>query len=251
MRRVRPFVFFIAGVVVFFVLFFSFFASSPSFIPVQCVHADRLSYRLPLSVFEDLPSLPACIISSSRSIASGALTDFSFFDSSYYVQPEFYPSFLSEGIQQWTTPVSTHYGAVGFGSFPNEVKVSLSPGQTKHVRIFFHSGFGVRSFQGGRIVLDSVSNNSSSLFLVSLDENSSNGFLLGPTFPKFDSSWSRPVDVSLTLLQSLSEETVLTFSTASPPASLSQSWSSSHSRYFSITEFMGPRPAFRIVVRPS
>ena len=102
--RVPWFVFPAAGVLVVLGVYFLFFISS-SLQPVQCVHVDRVSYGLPLSVFESLPPLPACIISSSRSVSSGSVSDLSFFTSEYYLQPEFYPSFLSEGLSQWTSPV--------------------------------------------------------------------------------------------------------------------------------------------------
>lgn len=230
------------------------FIFSPAPSPIQtasCLSADRSAYSyIPPAVFSNLPPSPACIRSLSDAFARNQIEDEFFLTSEYYLQPEFYPSFFTEGIPQWSSPVPSYYGAVGFGAFPISRTLNLTPNQPRTIRVFFHSGYGVRSTQGARLTYQILHGTSQDV-LVSLDENASTGFLLGPTFPKFSSSWVYPVDITLTLSRPLVTPITLTFHTAPPSPEISSYGKSSSSRYFDITEYIGSRQAFQVVLAPS
>lgn len=162
-----------------------------------CVDLNR-SYNIPSAVFEALPQPPRCFVSMVQLYQSQQFSDDFFFGPSFFLQPEFYPSFLRNGLHYWTSPISTHWGAIGFGAFPSERTLSVARGQTIRTRFFFHSGFGVRSFQGMRVVPRFQTPTDAQSIHIKLDTDSQNGFLLGPSFPKFDAAWAKPIDLEIT-----------------------------------------------------
>ncbi len=161
----------------------------------NCRDVNRESYSISPSVFSDLPPVPKCFGSVVSAFRDNSFSDISFFDSSYYLQPEFFPNFLSEGLHVWQSPDYTHYGAVGFGSYPSFSTVSSS--QKSSTRFFIFSGFGVRSIQSVSLRWSFENPSDANYFSVSLDDSSSRDFLLGPTFPKFHSTWVRPVTLTI------------------------------------------------------
>ncbi len=186
-------------------LFFIFHPLAPSPPPVfwvdsiaNCDDLNRDSYGLSPTVFAALPPSPKCFNSIVALYREKQFVDINFFDSSYYLQPEFYPAFLSSGLAIWRSPLDTHYGVVGHGSYPSSSSVKSSfPSET-----FFliYSGYGVRTLQSVSLRAEFENPSDANLFSVSFDENTSHGFLLGPTFPKFHSAWVHPVIVRVTPL---------------------------------------------------
>jgi hypothetical protein len=232
--------------------FFSFFFSTQTPFSFSDCHAlDRSVYSLPPGVFENLPPLSACFVSAAYTFESGAFRDASFFTSSYYLQPEFYPSFFTQGLPQWQNPIGTHYGVVGYGAYPSFQILSIRPGETKTVRVFFYSGFGVRGYQGA--ALQPVFQNPAHASFVSvfLDENATNGFLLGPNFPKFSREWVKPVDITIALSPAAPpDEIILAVETRAPPLRIQEA-GAALPYYSSITQFVGERPAFYLTIVPT
>lgn len=233
--------------------FFSTGSSSSLVVPdSSCRSADRSSYGVDLAVFSRLPSPPSCILSVSDSFNNRQFTDSSFFAPDYYLQPEFYPSFFTEGLSKFTSPVATHYGAVGYGAFPHEWVVSRDSSQVHATRIFFHSGFGVRSFQSGSLGVEFEIPEDAAHVDVSLDSSSSEGFILGPSFPVFHPSWVKPVDVSVEVRPSAPYREIVVYLVTRPPSSsFMGSVSPLPGSLYSLTDWVGPQRVITLVIRPS
>lgn len=157
-----------------------------------CVGVDRSSYGVHPGVFGLLPSPSSCLVSFRDGFSSGVFPAESL-STSVYLQPDFYPSFVSDGLAFWKSPSVTHYGAVGLSAYPFSRSISLFPGESRTVRFFLHSGFGVRSFQEGRLAVDDSA--VGGVVSVSLDDDSLRSIVLEPTFPQFYPGWVHPIDV--------------------------------------------------------
>ncbi len=158
-----------------------------------CVDVNRSAYGVSSSIFGQLPSPPACLVSISSAFESGKFSDAFFFTPEYFLQPEFYPNFESEGLRQWTSPLASHFGLVGVSLYPFESRSGVLKGGEKSFRFFIHSGYGVRSMQAVRLEAVLEDSSDAPYVSLSLDPESSSGFILGPTFPLFSSEWVHPV----------------------------------------------------------
>ncbi len=235
-------------------LFFMFSSSSPE--PLQaidsgCVSADRSAYGVSLDVFSKLPPLPSCIRSASSAFASGTFTDVFFFSSDFYLQPEFYPSFFTDGLGKYSSPTPTHYGAVGYGAFPHSIRRELLPSVSVKERIFFHSGFGVRSYQGGHLRVEYAIPEDAGHVQVVLDPSSSSDFLLGPAYPVFSPLWVRPVDLTITMGPgSPYRDVIIYLVTDAPSGEFMEAQQSLYSGIFnSFTDYVGSQRVATLVLR--
>lgn len=212
-----------------------------------CVNLDRTTYALPSVVFAQLPPAPACFTSLVNHYHARRFTDDAFFTSEFYLQPEFYPSFLDASISYWQDPLTTHYGVVGYGTFIPTREVVLSPGETKSIRFFLHTGAGVRTHQGGALRVDTTIPG----IHVSLDEASQHGFLLGPNFPVFDPAWVKPVEVTVKALPDFTiQDAVVEVRMVTPTADVRETWTQQWgARYFDATSFMGENTVAHIRVK--
>ena len=249
----------VVGIVAFILVaaIFVFFFSPQSFYPSpnssfssfdNCENVDRAAYEVSPVVFAELPPLPRCFYSVVKKFHDHSFNDASFFSREYFLQPEFYPNFLEQGLSFWKTPDGERYGVVGFGAFPAEQTISLSPGSSKVIRVFVHSGFGVRSFQGMKLVpsFKTLAQNVS----VSLDEESEKGFLLGPSFPVFNENWAKSVDVLVSADASAPTHVVELVIKSSPPSSRDEvEWEQVNSLYYSATQFVGEQTVARVFIK--
>lgn len=239
------------------VLFFLFF-SSPSrpFFSIdsiaQCADINRTSYDLSPAIFSDLPSPPKCFSTIVNAYRSGQFTDTSFFSREYYLQPEFYPNFLTQGLFAWKLPPHTHYGATGYGSYPNYHTIHASSfSSPASIPFFVFTGFGVRSLQ--RMTLDVRFDNPSdaNYFSVELDESSRSGFILGPTFPKFSSDWAHRASLTIIPRGSLpSHDVVILVRTIRTTSALEDSRSQGLPLFDSV-DYTGERDVFRVIIASS
>lgn len=252
--NVLPFFLLGIGIVFFFLLSFFFIQSpsSSSFSIFGCENVDRSTYAIDSRVFSDLPTPPACLTSVARAFEHHWFSDAFFFSPDYYLQPEFYPSFFTDGLSKWNTPVASQYGAVGFGAFPHVQTLRASPGSTTPVRVFFHSGFGVRSYQGVRLTAITEIPEDADEVIVSFDSSSQSGFLLGPSFPKFSPNWVVPVDMNVYVSPTVPfHRIVVSIDTIPLEGSVSSALAeSSPGTYYQSTDFIGSRTAFTLIVIP-
>ncbi len=240
-------------ILVFFIFLFFFNSPQPSPTSLvdlsgECVDVNRSAYGVSSAVFSELPSPPRCFNSVVRRFHENVFTDDSFFSREYFLQPEFFPNFLDNGLGFWTNPDASRYGVVGFGAFPAEQTISLRRGEEKVVRVFVHAGFGVRSFQGMRIV--SRFTNLSKGIRVTLDDASESGFLLGPTFPVFDASWVHPLELRLRVERDAPFHVASVVLQSAPPSFSDESaWGDNYSLYFPATQYVGEQAVARILVK--
>lgn len=235
------------------VLLFFFFFQRPYYSVDSihnCVDLDRSSYGITPSVFSSLPPAPKCFVSAVELYRHRVMTDLSFFDSSYYLQPEFFPSFETIGLSAWTSPVDTHYGAVGSGSYPSVATSSILSSPSSVHPFLVYSGFGIRSLQRMTLVARLENPSDAEFVSFSLDDSSRTGFLLGPTFPKFSSDWVHRSELRvLRLTDALPHPVIILVSTAPSSASLSDP-RTSQLPYFDSVEFVGEKTVFRLTLTP-
>ncbi|MDD5148555.1 MAG: hypothetical protein PHH08_03770 [Candidatus ainarchaeum sp.] len=209
---------------------------------IGCIDLNRQSYNLAQAVFESLPSPPKCFASIMQLRNRGEFSDDFFFTKEFFLQPEFYPVFLQNGMEYWTSPTATHWGAIGFGCFPYEKTIKIKPGSAAKTRLFLHAGFGVRTFQGMRIVPEFENSEDAEFVKITLDRESEEGFLLGPAFPKFDSGWAKAIDAEIGVLKNPAKKTIKIFlKTKSPEEKQALEWQKKYANYYNATDFVGEK----------
>ena len=216
-----------------------------------CANIDRSSYSISPLVFDLLPPPPACFYSVLFAYEHGMISDPSFVNESYYLQPEFFPSFVSNGLPTWEDPVATHYGAVGYGAHPIRSSITLSPSSESSTRFFIFSGFGTRSLQQAKIVYSFPNPSDASLVSISLDDASAHGFLLGPTFPQFTPQWVKPVMITVYSPGPLLRPVTIIFRVAAPDVDFSSDPLAQLFPVFDATSYVGERDVFALTVSPS
>ena len=204
----------------------------------------REGYGISSAVFSELPVPPKDFNKIVSLYHQGKFNDEMFFSEKYFSQPEFYPSFLANGLTYWQQPVTTHYGAYGYGSFPIKKTIVLKKGEEFKGKFFVHSGYGVRTFQG--IQLNSVFDKGEEFFDVIIKEPV---FLLEPNFPKLKKGWAKDVLFDVQVKENAPEGFYsLKIFVSSPPEELSEKWSKEHEKYFDAATFSTDKPLFELQI---
>ncbi len=154
----------------------------------------RASYSLSPAVFSQLPPPPTDFNRIVSLYRDGKFGDESFFTEKYYLQPEFYPSYLKSGLGYWTSPSTTHWGASGFGSYPVYDSFEVRRGGKASAKFFMHSGYGVRARQAISLKATVVEKEGSGSLRAGVRDPV---FMLGPNFPSFSRNWARDVVVEV------------------------------------------------------
>jgi hypothetical protein len=153
---------------------------------------NRSVYHLPERVFSDLPALPNDTGVIRQTMSQKNIGTLNIIGPEYYLQPEFYPTFTEQGLSFLTNPNTDVWRSFGINIFPTMTLVELSPGETKTIRFFIHSAWGVRNYQGIKLGEITYNAPSQKLSVTPLPKSS---FLVGPNYPFFDSGWVQAVDV--------------------------------------------------------
>ena len=205
--------------------------NSVSFLSIKTdsLTAQRQTYGIPLDAFAGLPFAPADFSEKTFLTRGFAFNNYSKFSEEYYIQPEFYPSFPQNAVSYWKNPDLHYYGAIGYGFFPAGQRISLVKGESASVRFFVHSGYGVQSWQGLKIV--PVNDNGNSGIEVGVLDSES---LLGPNYPVFSKEWAKSVDAVITASKDAkSGKYVLRIGVASPSDGKNSEWAEQHfGKYF-------------------
>lgn len=191
----------------------------------------REHYGIPSAVFDDLPLPPKDFSVLVSKYHDREFTNTAFFNEQYYLQPEFYPNFLSDGLKYWTSPNYNYYTSSGYGVFPVKQNIELKKGDKKTVRFFLYSGFGVQNWQGiGIVPINLTPNPSIHISMTSSD------YLLAPNFPKFIPGWARAVDVIITTDQDIATGSyVIRFKIAPPAPENQDAWAREYGGRYSPT----------------
>lgn len=143
-------------------------------------------------IWAALPPIPKDFSEIAFLLAGGQFFAIGGLDETYYKQPEFYPNFKEGGLRWWKKPDSTSWATNGYGTYPAEQWTTLKRGGTEafDATVFLYSGFGVQTYQGATLFLDSESQK---YFDVTVSPQT---FLLEPSFPKFGSDWAKKIAIS-------------------------------------------------------
>lgn len=164
------------------------------------IQAGRPSYEgINSTVFADLPDYPARFTLIKRNFYDGQINDFTRLNSSFWKQPEFYPTWESNGIFWFTRHDYNRWGVHGYGLFPSEISYTagnMSQGDGFSVYTLIHTSWGIETWQG--IKINPVYN--TTLFDVKIEPDV---LLLDPTFPKFYYNWTQMLRYSITAKQQI------------------------------------------------
>ncbi len=215
-----------------------------------CKNVERQYNKIPSAAFELLPFHPKCAQTFFDAFHAGNFNDVFFFTPDYYLQPEFFPDFALNGASYWINPNASHYGIIGFGVFPPKKEIILHSMQPQIGRIFMHSGYGVRTLQGVRVKVVFDNPEDARLISIELDENSSQGFLLGPNFPKFERNWVKPITITVTPSSITAKKTIkVRLVSASPQNEIEKLAETFSYSYFPITAYAGERTITELEIR--
>ncbi|VVB98951.1 Uncharacterised protein [uncultured archaeon] len=205
----------------------------------------RESYGIPQAVFSNLPQPPGDFNAIVSLYHSGNFRDEEFFSEKYFLQPEFYPSFIGNGLTYWLNPDTTHWAAYGYGSFPTHKEMTIRQGEKKNVKFFMHSGYGVRSYQGIGLAASVVQAGKG--VDVKIHEPA---FLLGPNYPLFEKGWARQITLEITAdANAQFGERIFDVRVTRPPAELSGQWGEkSPGAYFESGFVSMESPVYRLAV---
>ena len=206
--------------------------------------------RIPSLAFAWLPPLPDCFSVVRAAYYDGTIPSSKIISSKYYLQPEFYPNFESDGVASWITPSATHYGALGLSAFrSNSIPTTLSRTNSTTFRFFVHSSFGIRAYQGVRLSPRVSDENYSHFVSVRVDDPSASGLVFGPSFLKIHPAWAYPVDVTVSVSSGAPSGSVpITVDIVPLPNDFVQpSWIPTEALFFDATSYLGSRPIFSVV----
>ncbi|MDO8537585.1 MAG: hypothetical protein Q7S21_01750 [archaeon] len=211
-----------------------------------CINLDRSSYNLPNAIFSELPPAPKCFQSIVNAFHEGKFFDETFFGKEFFLQPEFYPNFLQHGLKQWIEPDAERWNIIGFGFFPSKANVSLKEKNKTTARIFVHSAYGIRTFQGMKIIAELADKTDEEFVSVSIKENE---FVLEPSYPKFEKNWAKAVDVVIEKKKEFNKGIEINLKIVSPSDEMQEVWAQEFgSKYYNATEFLGEKSQVKIVV---
>ena len=194
----------------------------------------RKSHGIPLGVFDELPEAPADFNRMVAQMQTRGYSNYSFFSPPYYLQPEFYPSFLPNGLSYWSSPDPNYYAVAGIGFFPRSQVINIEKGKSATARFFVHAAFGVQSFQGVKLSVEQQENAQG----ITAKILNGSEFLIYPSFPKFSSGWARAVDVRIDIPENAAPGSYeLKFKIAKPSAEKVDEWGKiAGNRYFSTSD---------------
>lgn len=151
----------------------------------------RPYYNLSPDIFSSLPGWPDDFYSVDSSVSRLIdLENLKDINEKYYKQPEFYPTFETQGIEMIKSPPPNRIGVSGMGAYPGEQSFSVRKGDTFTAAAFFHASWLVQTYQGVEI----LQTYDAEYFNVSINPER---FVLGPSYPVFDKNWAQRITVSV------------------------------------------------------
>lgn len=153
-----------------------------------------------------------------------------------YLQPEFYPTFSTSGLDTWINAAGPKQSTVGYAATPAEQEAVIAADVNEfETTLFVGSGWGVTYYQG--MAFRYTITPAAPITL----EFSPNSFLMGPTFPAFDAGWVHPVRITGRIHQPLAAGTyTINIYPADPSEEDQLNWISAHSPYTNANSIFGP-----------
>ncbi len=236
---------------------------------------DRSRYGISMEIFKNIPQYTDDFGSMKAAMDRGLITDLCGMGEEYWMQPEFYPNFeqhptekgsIGVGLNWFKNPPTGRWGVVGYGAFPSDVYATILPGDTLTICTFFHTSWGIETYQGLAFGADypaaSYASEEANATVLNL-QNSSEAekyfevtitpkyTLMEPTFPIFSKNWTKKLYMKIKVKPGTPPGTyTVALDVGKPPADVENAWIKEHLAYYigSGTSFGVGRPMFRVFV---
>jgi len=182
-------------------------------------------------------------------------------DATYYEQPEFYGnSFKDVAISFYKNVDTSHWTPEGYGTFPHEMETITYAGESFDVCTFFHSSWGVETYQGfslNPIYLKEIRHQGKSVnvnsdttrrhITVTIEPSD---IVITPSYPLFQHGWSKKVRMNV----DVAEDTppgiyAIGFDVGRPSLESSRIWQNQYAEnYFVKSGFSISQPQFKMVI---
>jgi len=163
--------------------------------------AERSEYDLFMDeygydTFAYLPEIPDDFGTVSYMVSTGKLFDLDRVTREYFLQPEFYPLFIDNGLPFYESYDPRYVGIFGWGTYPSEQWADVKSGTTAELEFFFKTGWGVETWQGMNLQIQSDCD----WIAPSIEDNL---FIAAPSYPEFCSvencgnDWARKMSIKV------------------------------------------------------
>ena len=174
--------------------------------------------------FGSLPEIPIDFGSIAYLISTGKITSFDEITSDYYLQPEFYPLFVENGLQFYERYDPRYTGTFGFGVYPREQWITASKDSNGSIDFFFKTGWGIETWQGMHLAINSNCEGVTAQIAEPI-------FVTPPTYPEFctkktcGNDWVRKIKVEIEIgKETKTGECLLVMSTLPVSPQQDQEW---------------------------
>ncbi|MBI4215027.1 hypothetical protein HY546_03445 [archaeon] len=222
---------------------------------------NRSAYGVFQEVFAKLPPMPDDFAEIDWAMEHSRYPAVYLLGPKYYMQPEFYPLF-EKFFYLWTDPDPTHWGVVGYGTYPADYLIYTSPGSNFSVATFFHTSWNVQTWQGVSLVpvYPGVSKLENGTEVIQDPDMARKYFkiavspdvlLLGPAYPEFDPTWAYRINFSVTAAPDTPKGVyVVGFDVEAPPQVNASQWELEHGSIYMNAggSIRINRPQLRVVV---
>lgn len=191
---------------------------------------NRDAYHVSLAGYYDtfgsLPKAPEDFGLVTYEVYTGRKTDLNI-SSNYYLQPEFYPLFIENGLKKFYEVYDARYvGTFGWGVYPSEQWMDVVKGTKGQIRFLFKTGWGIETWQGMNLKASSNCD-----WLKTEIKNST--FLTPPTYPVFctvsncGENWARLISIDFEVSDNakIGDTCIIDLSTVLPPSDKIKEWS--------------------------
>lgn len=217
-----------------------------------------------IEIFKQLPPIPEDFWRSKYLIMTGKANPewLCNLSGDYYLQPEFYGNnFLETGLVRYQTPDPLHWTPEGYGTFPHEMETMTYPGTEVYGCTFFHSSWGVETYQGfsmnpvypssanvGGIKTPIDSELSRKYISVQVEPNAE---VIGPAYILFSNDWSKKIKISIEVAEGTPAGVyAVGFDVARAPLNIAKTWVQMYGEKYQQKGFMSiSEPQFIWVVQ--
>jgi hypothetical protein len=195
---------------------------------------NRAAYKIFLdshgfNTFEALPKIPSDFGEITYMIYTGKLTVLQETKPEYYLQPEFYPLFVDNGLHRFYEQYDPKYiGTYGWGVYPSEQWLSVQSNSSGQIALFFKTGWGIETWQGINLYAYSDCD-----WLTPKVENPV--FITPPTYPEFctkqscGEDWARLITINLDVGKAnIGQKCQVMLSNQTPPTAKDKEWLYEH-----------------------
>lgn len=158
--------------------------------------------------FGNLPTAPKDFGSITYLISTGKKKDFESVEKAYFLQPEFFPLFEENGLPFYEEYDPRYIGTYGWGIYPSEQWLNSTPGTTGNLFFYFKTGWGIETWQGMNLKLESNCEGVTA-------EIENPLFITPPTYPEFcvkeicGEDWVRLMKVKISIEEGVPEQSCL------------------------------------------